>query len=66
MVKKEYYRNEFLGLAWDCMEASQVDPFYTAVVADYGNWWYIFPEVVHILSTVTHFFTFHVIQKTLC
>ena len=37
MVKKEYYRNEVLGLARDCMEVSQVDPFYTAVVADYGN-----------------------------
>ena len=31
MVKKGYYGNESLGLAWDCVEVFQINPFYTAV-----------------------------------
>ena len=29
MVKKGYYGNESLGLAWDCIEVRQMNPFYT-------------------------------------
>ena len=29
MVKKGYYGNEGLGLAWDCIEVCQVAPFST-------------------------------------
>ena len=32
MVKKGYYGNEGLGLAWDCIEVRQMNPFCTTTI----------------------------------
>ena len=34
MVKKRYYRNECLGLAWDRIEVCQMNLFITTVVSN--------------------------------
>ena len=37
MVKKGYYENESLGLAWDCVEVRQVSLFTTTAVVTYSH-----------------------------
>lgn len=32
LVKKRYYRNKGLGLAWDCVKVLYINPFYTTAL----------------------------------